>query len=188
MLVVPGCAAALVLAAPARAQRAFVGVGAGLGYIHDSGTEESGVRPSIRVLAGYRVASGVSIVLEGTAHGLSEDARDFLSESEGETGVLAVQTLLLAARFDLGDDAYLRPGVGLGRHAFAFGIPTSTGGFTFDVSHEAGLAAGLTAGYAVRMGDNFSLNLEGVVAWSGGEDSTSSRVVGGVLVVPTWRF
>lgn len=183
------CAAVLTLAAPAPAQRAFAGVGAGLSLIQNRETEESGVRPSVRALAGWRVARGVSLLLEGTAHGLGEDADDFLADSTSrETGVLGVWTLFLAAQIDLSEDVYLRPALGLGGNAFAVGIPRPGDGFDFEVSREGGPAVGLTAGYAVRVSDRFSVNVEGVGAWSGGEDSSSSRVVAGLLVVPTWRL
>ena len=183
-----GCAVVLTLAAPARAQRAFAGVGAGLSYVQDRATEEDGVRPAVRALAGWRVARGVSLLLEGTAHGLGEDARDFLADTTGESGVLGVWTVFLAAQLDLAADVYLRPALGLGGNAFAVGTPLPGGGFNFGVSREGGPAVGLTAGYAVRVRDNFSINLEGVGAWSGGEDSSGSRVVAGLLVVPTWRL
>ena len=184
-----GCAAVLTLAAPAGAQRAFVGVGAGLSYIRKSDTEESGARPSVRALAGWRIARGVSLLLEGTAYGVGEDARDFLADSTSrETGVLGVWTLFLAAQLDLSEDVYLRPALGLGGNAFAVGRPLPNDGFDFGVSREGGPAVGLTAGYAVRVSDRFSVNVEGVGAWSGGEDSSGSRVVAALLVVPTWRL
>lgn len=184
-----GCATALTLTVPARAQRAFVGIGAGLSFIRDDGTGEGGARPGIRVLGGYPVVRGISLVLEGTAHGLSEDAQDFVSDSTTrETGVLGVYTIFLAAQVDLSDDAYVRPGLGVGGNAFAVGTPLPGGGFDFHVSREGGPAAGITAGYALRVRDGFSVNVEGVGVWSGGEDSSGSRMAGGLLVVPTWRF
>jgi hypothetical protein len=180
-----GCALALTLAAPARGQRPFAGVGAGLSFIHDRGTEEDGVRPGVRALVGWRVFRGVSLLLEGTAHGLGENPPDSIVR---ESGVLSVYTIFLAAQVDLADEVYLRPALGVGGNAFAVGIPLPGGGFATDISREGGPALGLTAGYAVRVSDGFSVNVEGVGAWSGGEDSSGSRVVAGLLVVPTWRL
>jgi hypothetical protein len=184
--------ATLLAPREARAQRTFAGVGGGASFVRDEGTGEEAWRPSLRAFAGWRVAPGISLLLEGTAHGIAGDEEPRVSDFPPGSStrirdpkVLAVLTLFAAVQLDLSDELYVRLALGLGRHAFeAYRFGPGNQAQDAFVGHEAGPAAGYTFGVA----HNVFLTMEGAGVWSHGEDSAGSRLPGGLYIVPTVSF
>ena len=102
--------------------------------------------------------------------------------------VLNTQSVLLSLQVGVPDQVYVRPGIGLGRHAFASYLVGQSSVERAEVSHEGGLAAGLALGRVFSVAQRVPMAVEGVVLWSGGEDSTGSRWAAGLQVVPQLRF
>ena len=200
---------AVVLAWPgeARAQRWLVGIGGTLAAVHERETEVSALRPGAHLALGYRIGRGVAVGVEGTVYGLGDDEprlTDFSPGSgdfERRPEVAGTQVLLAFVQVETAG-IYVRPGIGIGRHAFPAYLVQGPGNEVVDayVSHEAGLAGGVAAGYAVPLGGRASVGFEGVAARSGGagteggrgviggEDSSGSRSVFGLRIVPTFTF
>jgi hypothetical protein len=180
--------AAVLMPSAARAQRAFVGLSAGVDHISQRDYDASAVRPSVGARVGVGVARGVSLVLDAQAHGLGDEdpqpsdfqGDDFVNLPE----VLQTTTLLLGAQIDVARGAYVRPAIGVGRHAFPSYLVQGNDAVSAEVSHEAGLAAGVSAGYLLRAGTSFSLAIEASATWSGGEDSSGDRTIFGIKLVP----
>jgi hypothetical protein len=188
---------ATVLAGPgeAEAQRWFVGIGGTLAAVHERETDVSALRPGVHLALGYRLGPSVAVGMEGTVYGLGDDEPRLTDFSPG-TGTLerrpevaGTQVLLAFVQLETAG-IYVRPGIGLGRHAFPAYLVQGPENEVVDayVSHEAGLAGGIAAGYAVPLGGRASVGFEGAAAWSGGEDSSGSRRVFGLRIVPTFTF
>jgi hypothetical protein len=102
--------------------------------------------------------------------------------------VLNTMSLLASLQVGIREQIYVRPGIGLGRHAFATYLVGADGVESAEVSHEAGPAAGLALGRVFNVAQRFPMAVEGLVLWSQGEDSSGSRWAAGVQVVPQLHF
>lgn len=187
-------AAACAFPSAAEAQRWFAGAGGALAAIANTGNETTAFRPGVHAAIGYGVGKGVAVGIEGSLYGLGDEeprTSDFIPGTSTFTRrpeVVETRTLFAFVQVDAGP-VYLRPGVGIGMHAspsYLFGPGDQV--LEASVTREGGLAAGLTAGYAVPIGHRASVNFEGVAVWSGGEDSTSDRRVYGLRIVPTFTL
>ncbi len=191
-------AAALAMPGEAAAQQWFVGAGPAFTAVRERETDESAVRPGVHLLLGRRVWRGatteVAVGVEGSAYGLGDqepEANDFFpGTSTPQRRPLMAGTQVLLAYVQVKTvGIYLRPGVGIGRHAF----PVYTFGAGNEVvdasaSHEAGPAVGITAGYSATLSRRVSLGVESVAVLSKGEDSSGARNVFGLRIVPTIRL
>jgi len=199
------CVAASALGSPAaRAQGAgdlrgpFIGVGAGMGNVRDQNLGEQRIGVMLHARAGWGLGNGITPMLELGVHGLGDDQPrngDIVIINDlGATqvvrrpSVLNTVSLLASVQVGLPGTTYVRPGIGLGSHAFAayslFGDDTPTA----ETSHEAGLAAGIALGRTMNLAGRFPVAGEGVALWTGGEDSTGSRWAAGIQIVPMIRF
>lgn len=181
---------AAALALPARADaQAFVGVGVGAANVAEDGPGQSEVRPSLHARLGVGLGRGVALVLEGQAHAL-DDGEVRIDDSGSDAvvqipTVLGTDVLLLGVQVDVANGVYVRPALGVGRHAFGWSRLEPNGTFTPGEGHEWSLSGGASAGYRVRLGRRVSLAVEASGLWSGGEDSSGDRTVFGLQVIPT---
>jgi hypothetical protein len=81
----------------------------------------------------------------------------------------------------------VRPGIGVARHAFKVLRPVSNDVIIEATSRETAPAAALAIGRRIGI-PWFPLNVEGVVGWSGGEDSTNPRWTAGVQIARVFQF
>ncbi len=192
-------AAAAISAADARAQAGpFVGVGVGMGSINDSDAGNHRVSPVLHGRVGWGFSRSLAAVLEVGVHGLGDEqprTSDISIINEfGATQVnrrpVVLNTVSLLASVQVGDpeQVYVRPGIGLGRQAFATYLTGAGGVESAGISHEAGLAAGVALGRVVRVGQRLPVAVEAAALWSHGEDSSGSRWGAGVQVVPLLHF
>jgi hypothetical protein len=198
------CVAASALGSPARAQGAgdlrgpFIGVGAGMGNVRDQNLEEQRIGVMLHARAGWGLGHGIAPMLELGVHGLGDDQPrngDIVIINDlGATqvvrrpSVLNTVSLLASVQVGLSGAMYVRPGIGLGSHAFAAYNLFSDDTPTAETSHEAGPALGLALGRTMNVAGRFPIAVEGVALWTGGEDSTGSRWAAGVQIVPMIRF
>ena len=179
----------------------FVGVGAGMGNVRDQGLEEQRMGVMLHARLGWGLGHAVAPMLEVGVHGLGdEQPRNgdivIIDPSGGgqmtqvvrTPSVLNTVSVLASLQVGVPGGVYLRPGIGLGRHAFPAYNLFGGGPPTAETSHEAGLAAQLALGRVMNLAGRFPVAVEGVALWSGGEDSTGSRWAAGVQVVPMLRF
>jgi hypothetical protein len=139
-------------------------------------------------------ATEVAVGVEGSAYGLGDDepqATNFFpgtTTQENPAEVAGTQVLLAYVQLKT-VGIYLRPGVGLGRHAFAV-YTVGAGNEVVDAStsHETGPAVGITVGYSATLSRRVSLGVESVAVLSKGEDSSGARNVLGLRIVPTIRL
>jgi hypothetical protein len=197
-------ASTAALAGQARAQAAlnphgpFVGVGVGIGSINNPDGGTSRVSPVLHGRVGWGFSRSVAAMLEVGVHGLGDDrprtsdlsvVNEFGGIHENRRPVvLSTQSVLLSLQVGVPEQVYVRPGIGLGRHAFATYLVGQNSVDRAEISHEGGLAAGLALGRVFNVAQRFPLAVEGVMLWSGGEDSTGSRWAAGLQVVPQLRF
>jgi len=168
----------------------FIGVGGGVSYIHESAVDASTVRPLLHLRAGYFVRPSAAVMLELTQTGIGSAQRDSaVIDGTVVRGDRRLSTTVLLLSAQLGDPrrGYVRPGLGIGRHAFSGYAPAPGGGYVPDVSHEAGPAAGISVGRELAI-PGFPVAVEGTALWSGGEDSSSARVSLGAQIVYNLRF
>lgn len=193
LLALPLALAALASSAGAQELPArFVTVGVGVSRIDEEETGVSATRPHLRLGVGWRIGRGVAVMLDGAAYGIGDDEpreSDFVDgEFVRRAKVLGTQTLFAAVHVEA-DGFYIRPGLGLGRHAYpAYYVGPGDAVLDAYTGHEAGPAAGVVVGRAFRFGDGMEMGVEGVGVWSHGEDSTGSHWVYGVQVAPRFRF
>jgi len=194
--------AASVVAAPARAQLnprgPFVGIGVGVSSVNDPDAGQHRVGPTLHGRVGWGFSRSLAAMLELGVHGLGDDRpRDSDLVVLNEFGATewvrrpsVLNTVSLLASVQIGDpeQVYIRPGVGLGRHATATYFVGESGVTGARVSHEAGPAAGLALGRVFNVAQRFPVAVEGTVLWSHGEDSAGSRWAAGFQVVPQLRF
>ncbi len=197
--------AALAAAIPSqgRAQAAgptgfFVGVGAGLGRTAEPGNDAANVSPALHLRAGWAFTPSLSLVVEAGANAIgSQEMVDFTVPDPTlvpvdivEQRAVKLQTEWVLASLQVGNPAtfYVRPGVGVARHAFDTLTPTSGDTYVAGTSFETGLAAGVAAGRQVRLIPGFPLNVEGIAVWTQGEDSTRPRWSTGLQVVHDFHF
>lgn len=189
--------AAVLAASPEVAEaQAFVGVGGNVSMIGQRETDTGATRPGLNGRVGFGVGRGVAVVLEASLYGLGDDVPQPDDYQGGELihrpEVLRTDAVLASVQLSLGGGLYVRPGVGLGRHAFASYLVTGSGpeehAYDAEVSHEAGLAAGLAVGTTLQASPRLSVALEAVALFSQGEDSSAGRRVFGLQIVPLFRF
>jgi len=195
--------AAALASSPGAAQVAdprgpFVGIGVGVGDVRDSNLEDHRFGPLLHVRAGWALG-GVAPMVEVNFSGLGDDeplATDFAFVNPSIGGepvmirrpsVLSTVSVLASVQVGLPGAFYVRPGVGIGSHAFAV-YRLDTDAPMAETSHEAGPAAGLAIGRTLSLSRRFPVAVEGVAYWTGGEDSTGSRWAAGIQVVPMIRF
>jgi hypothetical protein len=202
-----GLAAALValasVAGRARAQAfdprgPFVGIGVGVSSINDTDVSHHRVSPSLHGRVGWGFSRTLAAMVELGVHGFGDDqprTSDFTFTSPGgSTQVnrrpVVLNTVSLLASLQVGDprQLYVRPGIGLGRHAFATYLTSGTTVQTAEIGHEAGPAAGLAVGRLISVTPRFPIAVEGVALWSHGEDSAGSRWAAGIQIVPQIHF
>ncbi|HSU14687.1 hypothetical protein [Longimicrobium sp.] len=201
-LVAAVLAASAVIAPRAGAQLnprgPFVGIGVGVSAVNNDELGQHRLGPALHGRVGWGFSRSLAAMLEVGVHGLGDDRprnSDIVVTNElGGTQVnrrpVVLNTVSLLASVQIGDpeQVYVRPGVGLGRHAFATYFVGSGGVTDAQVSHEAGPAAGLALGRVFNVAQRFPVAVEGTVLWSHGEDSSGSRWAAGVQVVPQLRF
>jgi hypothetical protein len=178
----------------------FIGVGVGLENLRDPGRDDQRFGAMLHARAGIGLGS-VAPMLEVGFRGLGDDEPSIddvviiTAQPVGEPigglrkpSMLSTISVLASVQVGLPGAFHVRPGVGLGSHAFPvynlFGTDTPVA----STSHEAGLAAGLALGRTMNVAGRFPVAIEAVGLWSGGEDSTGSRWAAGVQVVPMIRF
>ena len=199
------CVAASAVGAPAAlAQGAgdlrgpFIGVGVGMGNVRDQNLDEQRIGAILHARAGWGLGHGIAPMLELGVHGLGDDQPrngDIVIINDlGATqvvrrpSVLNTVSLLASVQVGLPGTMYVRPGIGVGSHAFATYNLVSDDTPTAETSHEAGLAAGIALGRTMNLAGRFPVAVEGVALWTGGEDSTGSRWAAGIQIVPMIRF
>ena len=197
---VAALAVAAVSATGLRAQAPgpFVGVGVGVGSINDPDAGNHRVGPVLHGRVGWGFSRTLAAMLEVGVHGLGDDrprTSDLSAPNEfGNVQELrrpvVLNTVSLLASVQVGDPAqvYVRPGVGVGRHAFATYLVGASSIERAEISHEGGLAAGAALGRVFNVAQRFPVAVEAVALWSQGEDSTGSRWGAGVQVVPQLHF
>jgi hypothetical protein len=185
-------AAATFPPSEADAQRGFVAAGAGVSRIrpHSSFGLESATRPSLLARGG--IGGGrFQLVLDWQTHGLGDQeplTTDYQNGVFARTPqVLRTDFLMLGAQVHFGR-FYVRPALGVSSNKFAVYFVPGDHTESADVSQEGGLAAGLSAGYRLKVSSRFSLALEASALQSGSEDSTGDRTVIGFQVIPLLEF
>jgi hypothetical protein len=190
--------AATQLPCQALAQRhGFVGVGVGASHISTDRSEvQADTRPSFGARAGYGGAR-VMVVLDYQRHGVGDEeplVSDWPSDAPTPTRVpqiLKADFLLLGAQIYLNRGLYLRPALGVGRHAFSsytgFTTPEGVTDSAY-VGKEGLLAAGLSMGYDLKVHQRFSLGMEASLLLSSPVEGTGKRTVFGIQVTPLLNF
>jgi hypothetical protein len=197
-------AAAIVALVPARAaaqaevRGPFVGAGGGVGNVAKQDVDDSRFGLMLHARAGWRLGHALAPMVEVGIHGLGDDEPRngdiVITNPSGGTQVvrrpsmLSTLSVLASLQVGLPGAYYVRPGVGVGYHAFPsynlFGSDLATA----ETSHEAGPAAGIAIGRTLNVAGRFPIAVEGIGLWSHGEDSTGSRWAAGLQVVPMIRF
>jgi hypothetical protein len=173
----------------------FVGLGGGVSLVDEPRANFSHVGGSLHLRAGWSLGPTTALMLEGSMHGLGSTVADsvrFDSDPvqapffEHFSRTLETESLLASVQFGSAS-FYVRPGVGVARHAFKVLRPLSGDVIIEATSRETAPAAALAVGRRVAI-PGVPLNLEGVVGWSGGEDSTNPRWTAGVQIVRVFQF
>jgi hypothetical protein len=137
------------------------------------------------------------VVLDYQRHGFGDEeplVSDWPSGAPTPTRVpqiLEADFLLLGAQISLNRGLYLRPALGVGRHAFASYVGfTTPEGITDSayVGKEGLLAAGLSMGYDLKVHQRFSLGMEASLLLSSPVEGTGKRTVFGIQVTPLLDF
>jgi hypothetical protein len=195
-------AAAALSTAPAHAQALpdrgpFVGIGVGVSTVNDPDAGLNRVSPTLHGRVGWGFSPTLAAMVELTAHGLGDDRPQTSDLSLGSGGAVTwnrqpsvLNTVSLLASLQIGDpeQIYVRPGIGLGRHAIASYYTNGNTVVRAGESHEAGPAAGLAVGRTFRAAARVPVAVEALVLWSHGEDSAGSRWAAGFQVVPQIHF
>ena len=192
--------AAAVAAPPAQAQdapgRFFAGVGGGLSLIDEPRANASHLGGALHLRAGWNLRPNAALMLEGSMNGIGSARPDSVQVfGPGEGGLYYVhfsrtlKTQWLVASVQLGGPGslYVRPGVGISRHAFLVLKPLPNDEMVEATSWEMAPALTLSVGRVAPI-PGFPLNVEGVVGWSGSEDSTNPRWTAGVQVARVIHF
>ncbi|HEV7591368.1 MAG TPA: hypothetical protein VGO40_24860 [Longimicrobium sp.] len=191
-------AAAIAAAPRAQAQSAeprgfFVGIGGGVSFVDEPRANSSHVGESVHLRAGWRLGPSTALMLEGSMHGLGSTAPDSALSGIPDTPAydhftrtLETESLLASVQFGSAS-FYVRPGVGVARHAFKVLRPLATDVVIEATSRETVPAAALTVGRRVAI-PGLPLNVEGALGWSGGEDSTHPRWAAGVQIARVIHF
>lgn len=184
------------LGARAHAQSAgpFLGVGAGASRVAEPDVNAARLAPSLNLRAGWAISPTVSVMLEGSLNGIGSPNRvDSAVIDPGMNGGAfrnrQLTTGAVLASVQVGTPAlYVRPGVGISRHAFTSYYPLPADGYAPETSYESGPAAGLTVGRRVNFIPGFPLQVEAVGMWTGGEDSSGSRWSAGIQFAREFHF
>jgi hypothetical protein len=182
--------AGLARALPAQERTSGVelGIGLGVGLVSKSEGRGSNLSPTLSVDLGFGIGHGLALGVEAARYGtLDEDPETTDLTPAGtllrDPDIFETTTVLATVRIPLGGALYVRPGLGGGQHAFAsYRVGPSTVE-SAEVSHEWGPAAGLAVGQAFHV-SGFTVAVEGVATWSGGEDSSGDRTIVALRVVP----
>jgi hypothetical protein len=198
--VIAGVLAASLAPASAAAQaasepRTAVGLGVALSGIRAAAATDPDGAVTVRVERRWthRLSWGVEA---GTWGLRDEEPRvgDLTTDASGQDIVVHRRPRIVNTRTVLGfvgvevsPDVFVRAGGGLGGHAYPI-----YGRFpeldSAEVSREWGLVVAASAGRQWRPARRVAIAIEGFFLWSSGEDSTSSRQLFGVQVVPRLRF
>jgi hypothetical protein len=171
----------------------FVGVGGGVSLMNEQHVDYSRIGGSLHLRAGWSLGS-TALMLEANMNGIGTAGSDsaLAGVPEGPpsyhfTRTLETESLLVSVQLAGPGSFYVRPGVGVARHAFKVLRPVSNDVIIEATSRETAPAAALAVGRRVPI-PRFPLNVEGVVGWSGGEDSTNPRWTAGVQIVRVFQF
>jgi hypothetical protein len=136
------------------------------------------------------------VVLDWQRHGLG-DEKPLVSDWPRVAGaptrvpqVLEADFLLLGAQIYLTRALYLRPALGVGRHAFATytDLDAQPGLDTAYVAKEGGPAAGLSLGYHLKLHPGFSLAIETSLLLMGTIEGGHEKTALGIQVTPLLDF
>jgi hypothetical protein len=181
------------LPTPAAAQRGFVGLGAG-GSVLDLSTEqtEPHSRPSSTVRVGYG-GERVKLVLDWQRHGWGDDQplpSDYQNGAQTRyPEVLRTDLLLLGAQINVISGLYMRPMVGIGGlGAPAYSVPDGMNAESAEVQLGGAIAAGLSAGYHLRLHPRFALAIEASALRTDAVEGNEKRTIIGFQVVPLLGF
>ena len=150
-------ASAVLPTAPAHTQTLpdrgpFIGIGVGVSTVNDPDAGLNRVSPTLHGRVGWGFSHTLAAMVELTAHGLGDDRPRTSDLTLGPGGAVTwnrqpsvLNTVSLLASLQIGEpeQIYVRPGIGLGRHAVASYYTSGTTVLRADASHEAGPAAGL---------------------------------------------
>jgi hypothetical protein len=172
----------------------IVGLGAGVSGVAETGNAASRAGVAFHLRAGWQASRMVSVMLESNLDGMG--GVHFSSDpliDPSSSRQLGTVSLLASVQLGNRSSVYVRPGIGIARHTFSFLESRMSPGGNSDLillesSNEWGPAAGLTVGHEMRVIPGFPLNIEAVAHWSGGEDSTGERWIGGLQIVRELRF
>jgi hypothetical protein len=195
LALVAATAAAPHAHAQAAEPRGFlVGVGGGVSLVNEPAVDASHFGAALNLRAGWRLGPSAAVMLEATMNAHGSRAADSVQViAPGgpyfEHFSRSLQTESLLASVQLGSPAsfYVRPGVGIARHGFRVLRPLGNDMIIEAMEWEIAPAAALTVGRGIPI-PGFPLNLEGVVGWSGGEDSTNPRWTAGVQIARVFQF
>jgi hypothetical protein len=177
----------------AAAQRGFVGLGAG-GSVLDLSTEqtEPHSRPSSTVRVGYG-GQRVKLVLDWQRHGWGDDE---VLPSDYQNGVqtrypevLRTDLLLLGAQINVVSGLYMRPMLGIaGLGAPVYTVPDGMNAEGANVDLGGAFAAGLSAGYHLRLHPRFALAIEASALRTDAVEGNEQRTIIGFQVLPLLGF
>jgi hypothetical protein len=190
--------AALALAPlAARAQSAgpFLGIGAGASRVARTNETAARLGPSLHLRTGWTFNPTVSLVLEGTLNGIGSPnpadppaADSAINGGAYRNRQLQTGAVLLAVQLGSARTLYVRPGIGIARHAFTVYRPLPADGYAAETGYEGGPAAGVAVGREIAVIPGFPLSVEAMALYSRGEDSTSPRWTAGVQIVRDIRL
>jgi hypothetical protein len=182
---------ALLLAGPA-AGAVELGVAGGTSLVVENGPDARTVRPHVQARLSWRVGGRWRMGIEAGRFGLLDaeprrsdfGARGFQRIPE----TVGVGALMLSLQYGRERGLYLRPSLGLARHAFPVYLVPGPANEVLDagVSHEVGPALGLTVGKELKRLGATRLALEGIGLLSAGEDSSSPRTTVGLQLAAIW--
>lgn len=164
-----------------------VGFGAGVSGVRDSRTDQQGAGAALHMRAGWRLGRGITPMVEAGAHRMFDELLP--ARTAATSRVLKTWAVLASVQVELPRAFYVRPGVGVGDHAYAVTAPAVDGDEAgLPVRHESGRAAGLALGRTIVVARVVPVAIEGVALWSKGGESTGTRWSAGIQAVALLRF
>lgn len=188
-------AAMLAVTGGAHAQ-AFIGAGVGVSRVGEPRSDASHVGEALHLRAGWRLGPRAALVLEAGMTGFDSVFEDSTLIPVGPADgpyyqpyprTLKTQTVLASLQLAAPGSFYVRPGVGLARHAFLIEKPVLSDVVVQATRWETAPAVGLAVGRRVPI-PGFPLDLEATGGWSGHQDKTRSRWSAGLQVVRVIHF
>jgi len=183
------------MASHAQSAGPFLGIGAGASRVARTNETAARLRPSLHLRTGWSFNPNVSLVLEGTLNGIGSPnspeppvADSAINGGAYRNRQLQTGAVLLSLQLGNARTLYVRPGIGIARHAFTVYRPLPADGYEAETGYEGGPAAGIAVGREVAVIPSFPLSVEAVALYSRGEDSTSPRWTAGVQIVRDIRF